>query len=162
MPQVVSPTRKACRQSGLDGELHGAFRELVGVVVPLERLQLPGQRAEHRVVLRLGGQLDRMPADLRLRSRPDPGACRTRDQLRAEAHADRRHTRLECFRNVGHLARDPAVLVVLVRVLDAAEDHDRVVGVWRQHRMVVVGDDPAVEPLTPARRDLLEQAAAAE
>ena len=60
-PGVSEPER--LRADAAARQLDGSGREGVGVVVPLEGVELLGQRSRHRVLCGGSGALDRNPAD---------------------------------------------------------------------------------------------------
>ena len=104
------------------GQLHGACRERMRVVVPLERVESLGQGRRNGIGSSGVGELDRIPADLRLGRAEDVGAGRPRDELRAEADAEQRRAVLEQPFEPPQLGAQPAVPLLLVGVHRAAED----------------------------------------
>ena len=128
IPQAGRPsTRNDCRHDGAVGEGHTARRKGEGVVVPLEEGRARGERAEDRIRLSGLGERDLVPADLRRAHAADGRAGGAGEHLRAEAYAEDRYLRGEDVLQERLLALQPGEAVVLVGMLGAAEDHDRVV-----------------------------------
>ena len=107
------------------------------------------------------GQLDREPADLGLGRGHHRRVGGAREQLRAEADAERRQAEVEQPLQEERLLAQPRMVVVLVRVHRAAEDHHRAVGVERPRDRRPPGEAPLVEPVAALERDLAERAGAA-
>ena len=84
-PQHASPRRNACVHAALRASSTAPAGSAVRVVVPLQRLERPRQRAEHGIVDAVVGQLDVAPADLRAR----PACARPTRPPRARAAARR-------------------------------------------------------------------------
>ena len=96
-------------------------------MVPLEDGRASREDAQDRIRGAVGGERDVEPADLGRARRPDRGACRAREHLRAETDAEHRHPVGEDLAQELLLASEPAEAVVLIRVLRAAEHHHGVV-----------------------------------
>jgi hypothetical protein len=77
------------------GERYGSGWELERVAVPLQRLEALGKPAEDRIASRLGCERHLVPADLLLRSGPDPRAGGLGEELASQAHAEGRDLRGE-------------------------------------------------------------------
>ncbi len=133
-------------------ELGRTGGEIVGVVVPLERVEAAWQHVEHRVV---PGALDGEPTDLggARRAHGSPGC--PGDHLRAEADAEERSATLEVLRQEIVLSPQPAVLLILVGMHRAAE-HEH--GIGRAARSVVERHAPGVELVSRRAHRLPEHA----
>jgi hypothetical protein len=132
--------------------------ERIAVRVP--DLELARQRAEQRIVPGPVKKLNAREAELRLRRGSDVRARRLRQQLPAEADAERRHALLQESAHELVLAPKPRMLVLLVDVHGASEDEDGVVIAQRPRRIGTLDDPPLVELVTVAAHDIVEHLAA--
>ena len=144
-PARVAEAERLCARLAAR-KLDRARREPIGVVVPLQRLERAGQRAENRVRGSVIGELDAVPADLgTARKRSNRGTCRPREQLDAETHAEHGRVPVEQLLQPHRLFREPRVVDVLVGVHRAPEDEHGVVRIERPRRRRAPHEAPFVE-----------------
>ncbi len=90
-PQHAIAEAKPLQTGCISRKLDRAVGQAVRVVVRLERGEARRQSREDRIGAPGVGELDLVPADLRLGERADPRPRRAREELRAEADPERRH-----------------------------------------------------------------------
>ena len=128
-PRSLEPKR--LETDAAPRQLDGARREIVRVVMPLEGVEVLGQRGRHWIGGSSLRRFDREPADLRLQRPEDARPGGPGEQLRAEADAEHRGAALEQTAKKFELRSQPAVPIFLVGMHGAAQDDDRVGGVSR-------------------------------
>ena len=138
-----SEPKRLCREVA-SCELGRAGRQLVGVVVPLKRVEPARERVQHGV---LADAFHGQPAHLGLRRGMYRGAGGLRDQLRTETDAEQRRSAVEVALQELVLAPQPRVLRILVGVHRSTEDEHHIVP---GRRLGAEWDAPGVE-LVPCR-----------
>src|SRR5579863_3580833 len=87
---VIAPRKRLVFASRRGGKMRGAGRKVEGVAVPMEHRGMRAVEMAQRRSLSSGGQRERAPAELLGCRRIDARPEHARDQLRAEADAERR------------------------------------------------------------------------
>ena len=125
-PRAVAEPEGLCAHA-VARQLDGARRHIVGVVVPLKRVEGWRQPSEDRVLRARLGQLDREPADFGLLGGKHGRVRRLREQLRPEADSEDGHVQIEQPLQEQVLLPQPGMMIVLVGMHRAAEHEHRAV-----------------------------------
>ena len=96
------------------GQADGPVREVEGVPVPLEDLEVTRETAKNGIAPGCFRQEDRIEAELRRRSAVNLGPQRGCEELRPEAHSEERSPRPDGLADGALLANEPRILGLLI------------------------------------------------